>query len=204
MANLPEVSEFTAGVYQWEVTDPAEAGPDGIMNVPLKALANRTKWLKDNALKYMPRELKWIAGVNQTFINDNFPGGAGVAGIYAGWFVANGANGTDDMGGKVAIGQGNGYAVGASGGSKDAVVVAHTHATVADYANAENLPGTALTANNAVAKVKQNDGDLKYNLVPALSGTVATVGKSGETGVSGADKNMQPYRVVLCIQFLGT
>lgn len=47
MANLPEINEFTSGVYQWEVTDPAEAGPDGIMNTPLKALTNRTLWLKN-------------------------------------------------------------------------------------------------------------------------------------------------------------
>lgn len=47
MANLPEVDEFTAGVYQWEITDPAEAGPDGIMNTPLKAVTNRTLWLKN-------------------------------------------------------------------------------------------------------------------------------------------------------------
>ena len=47
MANLPEIDEFTAGVYQWEITDPAEAGPDGILNTPLKALTNRTLWLKN-------------------------------------------------------------------------------------------------------------------------------------------------------------
>jgi len=47
MANLPEVDEFTVGVYQWEITDPAEAGPDGIMNTPLKAVTNRTLWLKN-------------------------------------------------------------------------------------------------------------------------------------------------------------
>jgi hypothetical protein len=47
MANLPEISEFTAGVYQIETTDPVLGGVDGITNVPLKALTNRTKFLKD-------------------------------------------------------------------------------------------------------------------------------------------------------------
>jgi len=46
MANLPELNEFTTGIYQIETSDPVLGGVDGITNVPLKALANRTKWLK--------------------------------------------------------------------------------------------------------------------------------------------------------------
>lgn len=46
MANLPELNEFTTGIYQIETADPVIGGVDGITNVPLKALANRTKWLK--------------------------------------------------------------------------------------------------------------------------------------------------------------
>lgn len=52
MANLPEADEFTEGVYQWEVTDPNEAGPDGVMTRPLKALTNRTRWLKNQIAGY--------------------------------------------------------------------------------------------------------------------------------------------------------
>lgn len=47
MAFLKETSEFTAGIYQFEITDPVQGGPDGIDNLPLKGLANRTKWLFD-------------------------------------------------------------------------------------------------------------------------------------------------------------
>lgn len=47
MANLPELSEFTAGVYQIETSDPVLGGVDGVTNVPLKALVNRTRWLKE-------------------------------------------------------------------------------------------------------------------------------------------------------------
>lgn len=46
MANLPELNEFTSGVYQIETADPVLGGVDGITNAPIKALANRTKWLK--------------------------------------------------------------------------------------------------------------------------------------------------------------
>ena len=47
MANLPESSTFDAGVYQIETTDPVIGGPSGLTNTPLKNLANRTKYLKD-------------------------------------------------------------------------------------------------------------------------------------------------------------
>lgn len=47
MANLPESSTFDAGVYQIETTDPVIGGPSGVTNTPLKNLANRTKYLKD-------------------------------------------------------------------------------------------------------------------------------------------------------------
>lgn len=47
MANLPESSTFDAGVYQLELTDPVIGGPSGVSNAPLKNLANRTKYLKD-------------------------------------------------------------------------------------------------------------------------------------------------------------
>jgi hypothetical protein len=47
MANLTEQSIWEDGVYQWEKTDIVEAGADGLDNVPLRQLANRTLWLKD-------------------------------------------------------------------------------------------------------------------------------------------------------------
>lgn len=47
MANLTETSTFDAGVYQIETTDPVQGGASGIINAPLKNLANRTKYLFD-------------------------------------------------------------------------------------------------------------------------------------------------------------
>lgn len=46
MANLPELEQFDAGIYQIETSDPVLGGPEGTTNLPLKNLANRTKWLK--------------------------------------------------------------------------------------------------------------------------------------------------------------
>ena len=46
MAYLSESAVFDSGIYQLETTDPAGGGPNGILNTPLKGLANRTKYLK--------------------------------------------------------------------------------------------------------------------------------------------------------------
>lgn len=47
MANLPESSTWDAGVYQIETTDAVVGGLNGVSNTQAKALANRTKWLRD-------------------------------------------------------------------------------------------------------------------------------------------------------------
>ena len=47
MATLPEESKFDDGVYQIELTDSVVGGPNGISNAPMRNLANRTRWLKD-------------------------------------------------------------------------------------------------------------------------------------------------------------
>lgn len=104
-----------------------------------------------------------------------------------GWAVCNGANGTPNIAGKVVVGYGLGYSTfGAIGGSKDAVVVAHTH---------ESTTGNV------------NDGKTGANLFPKTarwdsgSGTLLK-GTTDSTGVSGTDKNMQPYIVQLYIMKL--
>lgn len=50
MANLPEVDQFDSGVYQWETTDQALGGVNGIMNTPPKSFANRTRFLLNRIL----------------------------------------------------------------------------------------------------------------------------------------------------------
>ncbi|WP_407252567.1 hypothetical protein [Klebsiella michiganensis] len=47
MAYLPELPEWTAGVYQLEKSDPVRGGVDGPANRPLIDLLKRTAWLKE-------------------------------------------------------------------------------------------------------------------------------------------------------------
>lgn len=46
MADLPEANQWTPGVYQIETSDPVVGGPEGVTNLPIKQLTNRTVWLK--------------------------------------------------------------------------------------------------------------------------------------------------------------
>jgi len=70
MANIVESETWDTGVYQLETTDPVQGGVDGIDNVPHKALANRTVWLKAQLA------LKALVGGSATQI---FKAAAGVA-----------------------------------------------------------------------------------------------------------------------------
>lgn len=49
MADLTEISNFEAGIYQLETTDPVQGGLNGISNLASTQLANRTLFLKNQA-----------------------------------------------------------------------------------------------------------------------------------------------------------
>ena len=50
-----------------------------------------------------------------------------VAAIPAGWYLCDGTNGTPNLTDRMVIGAGSTYSVDGTGGSKDAIVVSHTH-----------------------------------------------------------------------------
>lgn len=64
MANISEISTFTAGVYQIETVDSVEGGAGGISNAQAQALANRTLWLKDKTAA-----IDIVDGIQTTNIN---------------------------------------------------------------------------------------------------------------------------------------
>lgn len=110
--------------------------------------------------------------VNQSYINNNFDNSGVGKNLCLGWRIAT------ELSGLVTIGQGVGYPVGAFGGSKDAVVVEHQH----------DVPIKAHT---------NNQGD--SGLFDQASGGSVSYLRSEKTGVSGNNKNMQPYLVALKI-----
>ena len=129
--------------------------------------------LQTSALQFEVKEMM----VNQAYIDDNFDEtGLGIN-ICAGFAICNGQNGTENLDGLVTIGYGTNYSsVGGFGGSKDAVVVEHSHGI--KYGN--NGTGTSYPEDPYISSVLGGD----------MYGTEIT-------GVSGVNKNMQPYVIHL-------
>lgn len=131
-----------------------------------------------NLFQYQVIELD----VTDTYISNNFDStGLGIN-LMAGMAICNGNNGTKNRDGRTSIGYGTGYStIGATGGSPDAVVVAHTHTM-----------NVSLGGFNAGVDVNGTNAPTPSNA--AFS--------TDSTGVSGNGKNMQPYLVTLMVMKL--
>jgi len=116
------------------------------------------------------------------YYTDNFEVDGLGKNLRLGWAQCNGNNGTDDLTGRVGIGYGLGYSTfSAIGGSKDAVLVEHSHGI----------------------KYASTSGGIKYPETPYIGDTIGGDMQGTSTvGVSGTNKNMQPYIVQLYIMKL--
>jgi hypothetical protein len=121
-----------------------------------------------------------------------------VASIPSGWALCNGSNGTPDLRNRFVVGAGSTYAVDATGGSADAIVVSHTHtatSTVTDpghvHGGVMKHPGTELEQNQSGGPDGPNS-DYDENTASATTGiTVST--SIASTGSSGTNANLPPY-----------
>ena len=120
---------------------------------------------------------------SNAYITANFDGtGLGIN-ERVGWAICNNQNGTRDYSERVPIAYGGTLlTMGATFGSKDAVVVEHSHefALPYDFGGSENMQSL----------VESSNSDERW-----IGGRNTSV-----DGVSGTDKNMQPYIVTLFIQ----
>ena len=119
-----------------------------------------------------------------------------VATIPVGWALCDGSGGTPDLRDKFVVGAGSSYAVGAAGGTKDAVVVSHTHtATVTDPGHSHTVPQTVYVETGSGNFVGGSNGSTpegSVNPTSTTSTTGITVANSTE-GVSGTNANLPPY-----------
>ena len=102
-----------------------------------------------------------------------------VANIPTGFVLCNGSNNTPDLRDRFIIGAGNNYAVDATGGSKDAVLVEHFHTTL-----------------NFVARSNYAE---PRNFGVGTDGNCNSTGNTDTKGVSGTDKNLPPYHALCFI-----
>lgn len=132
-----------------------------------------------------------------------------VVGIPGGWALCNGSNGTPDLRNRFVVGAGSTYAVGAIGGTKDAVVVSHSHAitgstSTVDLEHNHNEAMSYPSGGSITAARVNSSGD------PPVTGGMNqnrfhnhTITATATTeGVSGTDQNLPPYYALCYIMKL--
>ena len=129
-----------------------------------------------------------------------------IGSIPSGWVLCNGSNGTPDLRDRFIVGAGSTYAVDATGGSANAIVVSHTHTasstsavtdpghnhTVGYRADASGGGGGGYVALNPNATI--NTGTSTTGI------TVATTTTVDSAGNSGTNANLPPYYALCYIQ----
>jgi microcystin-dependent protein len=119
------------------------------------------------------------------------------AAIPSGWNLCNGSNGTPDLRDRFVVGAGSTYAVGNTGGTKDAIVVSHSHSiTDSGHAHDVRIPSRA-TGNNATALYSTSDGSTKSTVVSESANTGISINSTGD---SGTNANLPPYYALCYIQ----
>lgn len=112
--------------------------------------------------------------------------------VPTGWVLCDGDNSTPDLRNRFIVGAGSAYTGGDTGGTKDAVVVSHTHG-ITDPGHAHNsqydtrTPGS-IDYNGAGSEIGGMGSPYTYPTTNASTGI--TINTAGESGTS---KNLPPY-----------
>ena len=116
-----------------------------------------------------------------------------IGSIPAGYVLCNGSNGTPDLRDRFVVGAGSTYAVDATGGSADAIVVTHNHtatSAVTDPGHSHTMGSTSV-ASGADFSVANNPGTGETTSQASTGITVATT--VNNSGNSGTNANLPPY-----------
>jgi hypothetical protein len=121
-----------------------------------------------------------------------------IGSIPAGYVLCNGSNSTPDLRDRFVVGAGSTYAVNATGGSADAIVVSHNHAATSAVTDPghdhDAYPGNGtLDVGAFIAGGLVRGSPFSFNSTEtAVTGiTVATTNTAA--GVSGTNANLPPY-----------
>jgi hypothetical protein len=138
--------------------------------------------------------------------------------IPSGWYLCDGNNGTPNLKDRFVIGAGNSYAVDATGGSKDATLVSHSH-TINNHthtfsgsgssSHSHNIFSTDIDDHNDSARRIANDRNDRTGYYPSnrdisTDSTTVSISVSGTTGnpsdrgtntqgSSATNANLPPY-----------
>jgi len=116
--------------------------------------------------------------------------------IPSGWHLCDGTNSTPDLRGMFVVGAGGTYAVGATGGSADAVVVSHTHGITDPGHQHPYTQTTGSTSNQSGSSTPC----LSYpSTTSELTDSAVTNITINTAGVSGTNANLPPYHALCYI-----
>jgi hypothetical protein len=112
--------------------------------------------------------------------------------IPSGWLLCNGSSGTPDLRNRFVVGAGSTYAVAATGGSADAIVISHTHTFTGNALPAHAHGGVFSPSGSTL-------GDDRVSNISSMSGTTGSAsagtptGTNSTEGSSGTNANLPPY-----------
>jgi hypothetical protein len=110
--------------------------------------------------------------------------------VPAGWVLCDGTNSTPDLRSRFIVGAGSTYAVGATGGSADAIVVSHTH-TIIDPGHTHPMPQILTDTGCGPSPTVSNASCTATTAFNTTSNTTGITNQS--TGTSGTNANLPPY-----------
>ena len=83
--------------------------------------------------------------------------------VPTGWNLCDGTSGTPDLTDKFIIGAGGAYSVGGAGGSKDAVVIAHSHDASGTASGGSHTHDVSVSGNHAHDASASVSGSLSHS-----------------------------------------
>jgi hypothetical protein len=114
-----------------------------------------------------------------------------IASIPSGWLLCNGSSGTPDLRNRFVVGAGSTYAVAATGGSADAVVVSHNHsATSTDSGHSHNITASI---SNSSTPTGPAGASAPVQATSTATGNANITTTIASAGVSGTNANLPPY-----------
>jgi len=126
-----------------------------------------------------------------------------IGSVPTGWYLCDGSNGTPDLRDRFIVGAGSTYAVAATGGSTDAIVVTHNHtatststSTVTDPGHTHTIPRTENVTGSGPNAIEDGPVVGSYTVPSNTTGITVATSTSTTTanaGVSGTNANLPPY-----------
>jgi len=127
-----------------------------------------------------------------------------IGSIPAGWVLCNGSNGTPDLRNRFVVGAGSTYAVDATGGSADAIVVSHTHtatSAVTDPGHTHVIRTDAGGGGGGAGRfVNGSTGGTSVDSTNSATTGVTVATTVNSAGNSGTNANLPPYYALCYIQ----